>query len=236
MGQYRNTYTSPGEYFIYGLPYGVTIGKMFVWGGGGMGGSTNTSNTKCGGGGGGACAFPGDLGTPNFWNYDMSITVGAGGNGVVLDGGNSLIKVMGPGDVSWTTLCEAGGGGGVALNSTDGGALGKVKVGTGFYGGEGGFSGASYSGGGGGGGGTTEDGGSANGSTSGTGGSRDGGDGATGRTSAGTGSAGLTYGGGGAGGYSSLGSATGGNGGNGGAYIELNWPDNVLMNEVSPMV
>ncbi|MBQ6070555.1 MAG: hypothetical protein IJK85_02260, partial [Bacteroidales bacterium] len=119
-------------------PY-ILVTKVEAWGGGGGGGRCDQNYTVAGGGGGGGYAYKGSLSYTQTTSFNVNI--GAGGSGETDgDGGkNSWIKVNG------TTICEAGGGGGVGNRSHTGGS-GGVKI-TGDGGHSGGRGGNAWSGG-----------------------------------------------------------------------------------------
>ena len=185
-------------------PAGVTSIQVECWGGGGAGGGSNLNNGVGGGGGGGGYAQ--NLIVPVTPGTVYTITVGAGGAGVVAaPGGNGALS-------SFNSVVIARGGNGGALGSAitgiAGGPGGTAHTGTiTFNGGNGGTSASARTGGGGGGAGSTGNGGNAVVNTAGLGTTIGGGNGAAGIISSGTGNIGITCGGGGSG-------AFGGNGAN----------------------
>jgi hypothetical protein len=182
-----------------------------------------------GGAGGGAFATP-TARYSNLGNATLRIIVGAGGNDTNVDGGNSSVAFQRVGEKSYTVVVEAGGGLGLAGQTTTGGNGGSVITGTGYAGGTGASSGTTTSGGGGGGAGDSQVGGNAAGGKAGVGGTVGGGAGGTGVIGNSAGNNGTTYGGGG-GGASRVfaGTSIGGTGADGAVYLQVDWPDNIPM-------
>lgn len=233
--QTTQTFLNSGSFTV---PTGVTSVQVQAWGGGGAGGGcTSLSRSTGGGGGGGAYKIVTNVAvTPGA---TITVTVGAGGTGVLAaNGGNGGTSTFASGI---PVTANGGMGGNVNGASTPlNGAGGTGGTGGTFKGGTGGtgnaVSGTSgTSGGGGGSAGSTGDGG--NGSiVGGTAGTGIGGNGANGTGSNGSGTNATTLAGGGSGGRNGgTGSdRTGGNGFRGQIIVTYSAPEiDILGNSIS---
>ena len=226
MGSTSGTFTTPGT-SSFVLPYGATITQADCWAGGGRGASMTSGM----GGGAGGGAFSGlNTGYDNLWNATIRIIVGAGGDDLSVNGGNSSVAFKRTGEALYTTVSEAEGGYGNADNVTTGASGGSVITGSGYGGGTGAAGGSTTSGGGGGGAGNREVGGNATDGTAGTGGTDYGGTGGSGTSGDADGISGTSYGGGGGGAACpKSGNRKGGVGASGAVMLAVSWPDNIQM-------
>lgn len=119
-------FTTPGLASSITIPTGVDYIIVYVVGGGGGGGGTVTVSSTVssyGGGGGGGAAVLGRI-LPVIGISSLSITVGAGGNGgLVNSAGNSGLASSVTGGIYMVTA--AGGGGGLNGTTTTGGIGGS---------------------------------------------------------------------------------------------------------------
>jgi hypothetical protein len=232
FAQVSITYTANGSFTV---PAGVTSVKVEAWGGGGAGGGADGAflvNRNGGGGAGGAYVRNLSVGvTPNS---SVTITVGAGGNGVSSAAGQAGTAST---FASGTPVTAPGGAGGnPGLSSPANGTGGGTSTGT-FNGGAG-FAGATArSGSGGGGAGNTGSGGAATATAGGVGGTGSaggvGGAGALGVTAQGDGVDATALSGGGSGGKTtSNADRVGGKGFRGQVIVTYTCPEYALTNPV----
>lgn len=189
------TYTTVGMN-TFTVPPGVTSVQVEAWGGGGGGGGVIKNGNKLGGGGGGAGgSYTKNTNVAVTSGSAITITVGAGGIGVLKGNGTT------GGTSSFGAIVTAIGGSGGNLGNNSLGAGGAVTIGTTRNGGAGATAVTTASGGGGGGAGSTGNGGNAFQNTPGSGGTIEGGSGAAGLLNTyddGTPATALSGGGGGA--------------------------------------
>ncbi|MCK9446519.1 hypothetical protein M0Q50_06570 [bacterium] len=217
MPDYTFIYNTPGDYTLT-IPNGAILVIAECYGGGGCGASRTTNGYGAGGGGGAYSKTEGIL----PMGITLNIRVGDGG---ITTSGNSSLVFFEKTDI----MCQAVGGGGVAVNGNIGGAGGAASSGIGQvkYSGGNGANVGTLSGGGGESAGTRADGNPAIGRIGGTG--TDGGDGGDGAYRIqGPGNNGFQPGGGGGGAYRTSQSYLGGAGGNGKIIITITIKNAVL--------